>query len=319
MKSEKFFKEKLGANLENDEPESLNAVAREHLRKDFEGLKLGLSGVNFAMSREGAFWLIENEGNGRMCTTAPDIHIALCGIEKVMESFEDAATMVSLLTPSATGQFIPTYNNIITGPRKNGDLDGPKEVHVILFDHNRSKMLAHEDYYEALRCIRCGACMNFCPVYDQIGGHAYQTTYPGPIGEVISPNIFGIDHTGDILNFCSLCGRCSEVCPVQIPLADLIRKLRCDKIGQGKNPPLGANKVHHNALEAFAFKQFKNIATNGDKWRFSLSKAHYFNWAVQNFANVLPVIKKWYAFKELPQIKMDLYKEVQKLEGVSYE
>ncbi|EAH6782418.1 iron-sulfur cluster-binding protein [Campylobacter jejuni] len=314
-----IFKEKLGANLENDEPESLNAVAREHLRKDFEGLKLGLSGVNFAMSREGAFWLIENEGNGRMCTTAPDIHIALCGIEKVMESFEDAATMVSLLTPSATGQFIPTYNNIITGPRKNGDLDGPKEVHVILFDHNRSKMLAHEDYYETLRCIRCGACMNFCPVYDQIGGHAYQTTYPGPIGEVISPNIFGIDHTGDILNFCSLCGRCSEVCPVQIPLADLIRKLRCDKIGQGKNPPLGANNVHHNALEAFAFKQFKNIATNGDKWRFSLSKAHYFNWTVQNFASILPVIKKWYAFKELPQIKMDLYKEVQKLEGVSYE
>lgn len=217
-----IFKDKLGAKLENDEPESLNAIARDHLRKDFEGLKLGLSGVNFAMSREGAFWLIENEGNGRMCTTAPDIHIALCGVEKVMESFEDAATMVSLLTPSATGQFIPTYNNIITGPRKNGDLDGPKEVHVILFDHNRTKMLAHKDYYEALRCIRCGACMNFCPVYDQIGGHAYQTTYPGPIGEVISPNIFGIDHTGDILNFCSLCGRCSEVCPVQIPLADLI-------------------------------------------------------------------------------------------------
>ncbi|HIC9350649.1 TPA: LutB/LldF family L-lactate oxidation iron-sulfur protein [Campylobacter jejuni] len=314
-----IFKEKLGANLENDEPESLNAVAREHLRKDFEGLKLGLSGVNFAMSKEGAFWLIENEGNGRMCTTAPDIHIALCGIEKVMESFEDAATMVSLLTPSATGQFIPTYNNIITGPRKNGDLDGPKEVHVILFDHNRSKILAHEDYHEALRCIRCGACMNFCPVYDQIGGHAYQTTYPGPIGEVISPNIFGIDHTGDILNFCSLCGRCSEVCPVQIPLADLIRKLRCDKIGQGTNPPLGINNVHHNALEAFTFKQFKNIATNGDKWRFSLSKVHYFNWVVQNFAGVLPVIKKWYAFKELPQIKMDLYKEIQDLEGVSYE
>lgn len=314
-----IFKDKLGANLENDEPESLNAVARDHLRKDFEGLKLGLSGVNFAMSREGAFWLIENEGNGRMCTTAPDIHIALCGIEKVMESFEDAATMVSLLTPSATGQFIPTYNNIITSPRKNGDLDGPKEVHVILFDHNRSKMLAHKDYYEALRCIRCGACMNFCPVYDQIGGHAYQTTYPGPIGEVISPNLFGIDHTGDILNFCSLCGRCSEVCPVKIPLAELIRKLRCDKIGQGENPPMGATNIHHNALEAFAFKQFKNAATNGNKWRFLLSKAHCFNWFVQNFAGTLPVIKKWYAFKELPQIKFDLYKEIQAMEGVIYE
>ncbi|MGI7118235.1 LutB/LldF family L-lactate oxidation iron-sulfur protein [Campylobacter coli] len=314
-----IFKDKLGAKLENDEPESLNAIARDHLRKDFEGLKLGLSGVNFAMSREGAFWLIENEGNGRMCTTAPDIHIALCGVEKVMESFEDAATMVSLLTPSATGQFIPTYNNIITGPRKNGDLDGPKEVHVILFDHNRTKMLAHKDYYEALRCIRCGACMNFCPVYDQIGGHAYQTTYPGPIGEVISPNIFGIDHTGDILNFCSLCGRCSEVCPVQIPLADLIRKLRCDKIGQGENPPMGAKNIHHNAMEAFAFKQFKKAATKGERWRFALSKAHYFNWFVQNLSGALPVIKKWYAFKELPQIKKDLYKEIQAIEGVIYE
>lgn len=314
----KTFQEKLGAELES-EPEKLNAIARKYLRDEFEGLKMGLSGVNFAMSKEGAFWLIENEGNGRMCTTAPDIHIALCGIEKVMESFEDAATMVHLLTPSATGQFIPTYNNIITGPRKNGDLDGPKEVHVILFNHNRSKMLAHEDYYEALRCIRCGACMNFCPVYDKIGGHTYQTTYPGPIGEVISPNLFGIDKTGDILSFCSLCGRCSEVCPVQIPLADLIRKLRCNKIGQGENPPEGAKNLSKNSLEAFAMKGFKNLALNGKNWRFALSKGHYFNWMVQNFAGVLPVIKKWHTFKELPQIKMDIYKEIQNLEGVVYE
>ncbi|MBS4240853.1 LutB/LldF family L-lactate oxidation iron-sulfur protein [Campylobacter vulpis] len=312
----KTFQEKLGAELES-EPEKLNAIARKYLRDEFEGLKLGLSGVNFAMSREGAFWLIENEGNGRMCTTAPDIHIALCGIEKVMESFEDAATMVHLLTPSATGQFIPTYNNIITGPRKNGDLDGPKEVHIVLFDHHRSDMLAHKDYYEALRCIRCGACMNFCPVYDKIGGHSYQTIYPGPIGEVISPNLFGMDKTGDILNFCSLCGRCSEVCPVKIPLADLIRKLRCDKVGQGENPPFGANE--HNKMEAFAFSSFANLATNGNKWRFSLSKWHYFNWFVQNFKGSLPVIKKWSAFKELPQIKKDLYKEVQNIEGVIYE
>ena len=125
----KIFQEKLGADLEN-EPEKLNQIARKHLRDQFEGLEMGLSGVNFAMSKEGAFWLIENEGNGRMCTTAPQIHVALCGIEKVMESFEDAATMVHLLTPSATGQFIPTYNNIITAPR-NEELDGPKEVHLI--------------------------------------------------------------------------------------------------------------------------------------------------------------------------------------------
>ncbi|MDD6056539.1 MAG: LutB/LldF family L-lactate oxidation iron-sulfur protein [Helicobacteraceae bacterium] len=319
----KIFEEKLNAPLES-EIEKLNAIARKHLRDEFEGLEMGLSGVNFAMSKEGAFWLIENEGNGRMCTTAPSIHVAICGIEKVMETFEDAATMVHLLTPSATGQFIPTYNNIITGPRgKNGELDGPQEVHIVLFDHHRSDMLSHKDYYEALRCIRCGACMNFCPVYDKIGGHTYQTTYPGPIGEVISPNLFGMDETGDILSFCSLCGRCSEVCPVKIPLADLIRKLRANKAGQessrGATMPLGVNASKKNAAEASAMSGYAKVATNGALWRFSLSKGHYFSAMLQKFKDSIPVVKKWSAFKELPEIKLDLYKELQKLDGVIYE
>lgn len=314
----KTFEKKLGAAFES-EPEKLNAIARKHLRDQFEGLEMGLSGVNFAISEAGAIWLIENEGNGRMCTTAPDIHIALCGIEKVMQSFEDAATMVHLLTPSATGQFIPTYNNIITGPRKNGDLDGPKEVHIVLFDHNRSLMLAHKHYYEALRCIRCGACMNFCPVYDKIGGHSYQTIYPGPIGEVISPNLFGIDKTGDILSFCSLCSRCSEVCPVKIPLAELIRSLRSDQVGQGEGELLGSENLSPSFIEAFAFKNFKALATNGALWRFSLSKAHLFNFALKGLKNTLPVIKKWSAFKDLPEVKLDLYQELQKIDGVHYE
>lgn len=313
-----IFKDKLGAPLESD-IEKLNAIARKHLRDEFEGLEMGLSGVNFAMSREGAFWLIENEGNGRMCTTAPDIHIALCGIEKVMESFEDAATMVHLLTPSATGQFIPTYNNIIAGPRKNGDLDGPKEVHVVLFDHHRSKMLSNKHYNEALRCIRCGACMNFCPVYDKIGGHSYQTIYPGPIGEVISPNLFGMDQTGDILSFCSLCGRCSEVCPVKIPLADLIRTLRSDKAGQGEQKILGDENTHRNKAEAMIFKQFAKQATNGRAWRFAATKAHFFNGLLHAVARFVPVVKKWSKFKDLPQIRLNLYKEVQKIKGVIYE
>ncbi|AJC91461.1 MULTISPECIES: LutB/LldF family L-lactate oxidation iron-sulfur protein [Campylobacter] len=309
----KIFEEKLGSSLES-EPEKLNSIARKHLRDEFEGLKMGLSGVNFAISKEGAFWLIENEGNGRMCTTASDIHVALCGIEKVMESFEDAATMVSLLTPSATGQFIPTYNNIITGPRKNGDLDGPKEVHVILFDHNRSKMLNDKDYYEALRCIRCGACMNFCPVYDKIGGHTYQSVYPGPIGEVISPNLFGMQENGDILSFCSLCGRCSQVCPVQIPLADLIRKLRAAKVGQGS-----FENITPNSAEAMAFKIFEKVATSPFIWKNTLANLHKFNWFLQKGKNSLPVIKKWSAYKEFPQAKLDLYKELEKMQGVECE
>ena len=312
-----IFKDKLGSPLEN-EPEKLNAIARVHLRNQFEGLQMGLSGANFAMSREGAVWLVENEGNGRMCTTAPDIHIIVCGIEKVLESFEDAATMVCLLTPSATGQFIPTYNNIITGPRKD-ELDGPKEVHIVLFDHHRSDMLASKNYYEALRCIKCGTCMNFCPVYDKIGGHAYQAVYPGPIGEVISPQLFGMDESGDILTFCSLCGRCSEVCPVKIPLAELIRILRSNKVGQGSDLPLNSNKIKHSCAESSIFKGFKSVATNGGLWRFACSKAHYFNGLLQATKGAIPVVKKWSAYKDLPQIKSDLYKEVQKIEGVRYE
>ncbi len=313
----KIFEDKLGSELKSD-PEDLNGIARVHLRAEFEGLQMGLSGVNFAMSESGAFWLIENEGNGRMCTTAPDIQVALCGIEKVMASFEDAATMVSLLTPSATGQFIPAYNNIVTAPRKNGELDGPKEVHLILFDNHRSDMLENSDYYDVLRCIRCGACMNFCPVYDQIGGHAYQTTYPGPIGEVISPNIFGMAQTGDILGFCSLCGRCAEVCPVKIPLDKMIRKLRANKVGQGGTPPKGEG-YHKSAAEGYIFSQYKNFATNGAMWRFSMGNAHYFNWAAQSFSGVIPIVKKWSHFKGMPQIKKDLYKEIQNIEGVIYE
>ncbi len=319
------FKNKLGAPLEND-PEKLNQIARKHLRDQFEELTVGLSGVNYGMSREGAFWLIENEGNGRMCTTAPDIHIAICGIEKIMQTFEDAATTVALTTPSATGQFIPTYNNIITGPRgKNGELDGPKEVHIVLFDNHRTSMAAHEDFNEALRCIRCGCCMNFCPVYDKIGGHSYvgelgRAIYPGPIGEVIGPNLFGIDKMNDILTLCSLCGRCSEVCPVMIPLADLIRKLRSHKVSQGTPPKLaGADKLAGNGAEGFIFKRFAGFATSGRLWRLGIGNAHFFNSFIHATGGAIPVVKNWVKYKDLPELKLNLYKEVQKIEGVTYE
>lgn len=313
-----IFHEHLNAPLES-EPEKLNAIARTYLRDHFESLQMGMSGVNFAIANEGAIWLIENEGNGRMCTTAPDIHIAICGIEKVVESFEDAATVCTLLTPSATGQFIPAYNNIITGPRKNGDLDGPKESYIILLNNHRSDMLTNEDYYEALRCIRCGACLNFCPVYDKIGGHAYGAVYPGPIGEVVSPQIFGMDKNSDMLSFCSLCGRCSEVCPVKIPLAELIRKLRRDKVLQGKNPPLNTNFVKQNNTEKAIFSGFEKIATNGFIWRNAIGNASKFNWFLHTFGSSVPVLKNWTTFKELPQIKGNLYDAVKNMEGVIYE
>ncbi len=302
-----IFEKRLNSSKE-EEPEKLNAIARTHLRNQFEKLQMGVSGVNFAISSEGAIWLIENEGNGRMCTTAPDIHVAICGIEKVVKTFKDAATTDTLLTPSATGQFIPAYNNIITGARKEGDFDGPKEVHVILVNNNRTNLLNHKEQYEALRCIRCGACMNFCPVYDKIGGHAYAAVYPGPIGVVISPQLFGMQKHADILSFCSLCGRCSSVCPVKIPLAELIRKLRNEKV-----------ETYKNKTEQMIFNGFTSVATKGGTWRFAMANVSKANFLVQSLGGVIPVLKNWKEFKDLPELNGNLYKDLQNLKGVSYE
>lgn len=309
-----IFENKLGAKKES-EPEKLNAIARAYLREEFKVLKMGLSGVNFAISSQGAIWLIENEGNGRMCTTYPDIHVAICGIEKVVESFDDAVVLDTLLVPSATGQSITTYNNIITSPRQEGQKDGPKQVHVVLLDNHRTKILAHEEYHEALRCIRCGACMNYCPVYEKIGGHAYQAVYPGPIGEVISPQLFGMDKHGDVLSFCSLCNRCSEVCPVKIPLAEFIRKLRRDKIGDGTNPPIGSENLKLNGQEKRGFKAYSFAATHPFVWRNGLKLAPF----VSPFAKSVPAVQNWTKYHVMPKLKGDLHKQVQNMQGVIYE
>lgn len=313
-----IFSDKLGAKKQS-EPEKLNEIARNYLREEFKILKMGISGVNFAISSQGAIWLIENEGNGRMCTTYPDIHVAICGIEKVVESFDDAIVLDTLLVPSATGQSVTNYNNIITGPRGKTQKDGPKEVHVILLDNHRSTILAHEEYNEALRCIRCGACMNYCPVYEKIGGHAYSAVYPGPIGEVISPQLFGMDKHGDILSFCSLCNRCSEVCPVKIPLAELIRKLRRDKMGEGANPPIGSEKLKQNREEKRVFKTFSYLATNGKAFQAMIKIGAFTFPMISNFSDKLPIIKHWTKYRTLPTISSNLHKEVKKMQGVIYE
>ncbi|MDU7693035.1 MAG: LutB/LldF family L-lactate oxidation iron-sulfur protein [Helicobacter sp.] len=313
-----IFSQKLGVPLET-EPEKLNQIARTHLRKEFKSFKMGLTGVNFAIADEGAIWLIENEGNGRMSSTACDVHVAICGIEKVVESFEDASILNTLLAPSAVGGMITCYNNIITSPRKEGEKDGPGEVHIILLDNNRSNMLKNPDFIQSLECIRCGTCLNHCPVYEKIGGHAYISTYPGPIGEVISPHLFGIDSVGYVTNLCTLCGRCSEVCPVKIPLAELIRKLRSEKVKQGTGQVLGYTKLKEKKLEKFAMNGYVSAATSPLKWKSILFFARNFGFLGKIFHPLMPVLNKWTKFRTFPPIDATLHARVKNIQGVVYE
>ncbi len=211
-----------------EDVDQLIQTGRRALRQAFVDADIGLSGVNFAAADTGTLWLVENEGNGRLSTTVPDTHIAIMGMEKVVASLEQIVPLASLLTRSATGQAITTYFNLISGPRRADELDGPRQLHLVLLDNGRSQAYADEQLRSTLQCIRCGACMNHCPVYARVGGHAYGTTYPGPIGKIISPHLLGLEATADLATASSLCGACGEVCPVRIPIPQLLIRLRTE-------------------------------------------------------------------------------------------
>ena len=189
-----LFHQNLGTPL-TDDVDQLTGFARKALRDIYSTADVGLSGVNFAVAETGTLCLVENEGNGRLSTTVPPVHIAITGIEKVVAKLSDVPPLYSLLPRSAIGQNITTYFNMITGPRRSEELDGPQEMHLVLLDNGRSQAYAEDQMRRTLQCIRCGACMNHCPVYTRIGGAAYGTTYPGPIGEIISPHLLGLDAT----------------------------------------------------------------------------------------------------------------------------
>ncbi|WP_448216935.1 LutB/LldF family L-lactate oxidation iron-sulfur protein [Endozoicomonas sp. 2B-B] len=220
-----LFEENLDECEYTEDVDELIQAARKELRKRFHEADIGLTGVNFMVAETGTLVLVENEGNGRMATTVPKIHIAMTGIEKVIEYLDDLPPLLTLLTNSATGQPITTYVNMISSPRK-GREDGPKEVHLVLLDNGRSIPYADQEMRQTLQCIRCAACMNHCPVYARLGGHAYGTTYPGPIGSILSPHLLGLEETRDLPSASTLCGACSEVCPVRIPIPDILRRLR---------------------------------------------------------------------------------------------
>lgn len=206
----------------------LVAEAREMLRPQFVAADMGVTGANFLIAETGSVMLVTNEGNGRLCTTLPRVHVALAGIEKVVPTLADAATLARLLPRSATGQSISNYISVLTGTRRAGDLDGPEHMHIVLLDNGRSHLLG-TPMQPILRCIRCGACMNHCPVYQNVGGHAYGWVYPGPMGAVLTPLYVGLEHAVDLPNASTFCGACVEVCPVKIPLTDLMRELRAQQ------------------------------------------------------------------------------------------
>lgn len=204
---------------------ALTHEAREILRPHFLSADMGITGANFLIAETGSTIIVTNEGNGRMTTTLPRVHVAIAGIEKVIPTLEDVSLMLRLLTRSATGQSISNYLSVTTGIRQPLDKDGPEQFHVIVVDVGRTGVLG-SDLREALRCIRCGACMNHCPVYQNVGGHAYGWVYPGPIGSVLTPALVGLENAIDLPNAATLCNQCGVACPVKIPLPDLMRKLR---------------------------------------------------------------------------------------------
>jgi L-lactate dehydrogenase complex protein LldF len=202
-------------------PELVNQ-ARQVLRAKFLTADVGITGANFLVAETGSAVLVTNEGNGDLTNTLPRVHIVVAGIEKVVPTLEDVTTFLRLLARSATGQEISTYTTFSSGKRRAEDLDGAHEFHLILVDNGRSNILASE-FHDILRCIRCGACLNHCPIYGAIGGHAYGWVYPGPMGSVLTPLLIGLKAARDLPNASTLCGRCAEVCPVQIPLPQLLR------------------------------------------------------------------------------------------------
>ncbi len=202
--------------------EALTAVARRVLRAKFQAAGMGITGVNVASAESGTLVVVENEGNGRMALTLPRIHVALMGIEKLVARDDDLAPMLEILPRSATGQVLTSYVSLLTGPRRSGEIDGPDEVHVILLDNGRTRVLADPATREALYCLRCGACLNACPVYRRIGGHAYGYAYSGPIGAVLAPGLLGIEQVPDLPFASTLCGACRDVCPVRIDFPRLL-------------------------------------------------------------------------------------------------
>jgi L-lactate dehydrogenase complex protein LldF len=259
-----LFADKLGvANLK--EAEEMTVVARKLLREKFLTADMGITGANFGIAETGTIVLVENEGNIRLSTTLPRIHVALMGIEKLVPSLDDLAVFLKILARSASGQKMSSYVSFITGTRRADECDGAQEFHLVILDNGRTRILADEEMRESLYCLRCGACLNVCPVYQKIGGHAYGSVYSGPIGSIVTPAFAGLEKSKDLPFASTLCGACREICPVRIDIPRILLKLRSDwtdKKQKNGGPPLleklaiklWAFAMRHPAIYNLAFR-----------------------------------------------------------------
>ena len=266
--------------------------ARAVLRQHFLSAEMGISGANFLIAETGSAALVTNEGNGRMVTTLPKVHVVITGIEKIVPTLEDFATLMRLLPRSATGQSISNYVSLLTGTKRDGDHEGPEKTIFILVDNGRANLLG-SDYQDMLRCIRCGACMNHCPVYFSLGGHAYGWVYPGPMGSVLTPLFTGIENALDLPHASTGCNQCGAVCPVEIPLPTLMHRLREEQNERGLRP-----WSERLALKAWAWMAGKPLLY---RW-FARRAARYLNWLADGSGRIriFGLAPEWTAGRDLP-------------------
>jgi L-lactate dehydrogenase complex protein LldF len=279
--------------------EKQTATARAVLREKFLAADIGISGANFLVADSGAVVIVENEGNARLTTSAPKIHIAVAGIEKVIPRAQDLATFLKLLARSATGQLLSVYTSFLSGPRREGEVDGPEEFYVVLLDNGRTRLLPDKAKRQSLYCIRCGACLNTCPVYRKIGGHSFPWVYSGPIGAILTPQFMGVQHEPALPFASSLCGACAEVCPVKIDIPKILLELRSDV-------KKAETRDHQNRLERLGFRAFAWLMTHPGLYEMAGRIARSMGWPTGNRGP----LGAWLDERELPPLPAHSFREL---------